>query len=137
MASASDSANFDPLVSRNLWRESVRDGLRLFVGRGRRYSVKELANGTGVADRLIECALCAPDSPDFRPLTGECLASLDKFLGPQFASLHLEPSGLGAFELMDGQIPLPKVLASADLPESPEEERRRLIRRLVELEGEL
>jgi hypothetical protein len=48
MASQPDSANFPLLVSRNAARERVRDALRLHVGRGRRYSVKELSNGTGV-----------------------------------------------------------------------------------------
>jgi hypothetical protein len=36
---------------------------------------------------------------------------------------------------MDGQIPLPKVLASAEPQEDVSEERKRLIRRLAELEG--
>lgn len=128
------SANIELLVSRNSVRERMRGALRLYVGRGRRYSVKELSNGTGVADRLIESAMCEVDSPDFRPLSQEALASIAKFLGAQFASHYLELSGLGAFELMDGQIPLPKVLTTADT-EGPSEERKELIRRLAELEG--
>jgi hypothetical protein len=36
---------------------------------------------------------------------------------------------------MDGQPPLPRVLASVDPQEDINEERRRLIRRLAELEG--
>ena len=135
MASRSDSADNSLLVSRNFIREKMRDALRLFVGRGRRYSVKELANATGVADRVIESAVCDVDSEDYRPLSHEALASIAKFLGAPFASIYLELSGLGAFELMDGQIPLPKVLVSADGPESTEDERKRLIRRLAELEG--
>lgn len=135
-----ESRNFgggDLLVSRALIRETMRGALRLYVGRGRRYSVKELSNGTGVADRLIESAMCDVDSPDYRPLAHEAFASIAKFLGPGFASAYLAPSGLGAFELMEGQIPLPKVLTSAETTESPEDERRRLIRRLAEMEGEL
>lgn len=123
------------LVSRNAVRERIRDALRLYVGRGRRYSVKELSNGTGVPDRLIEAAMCDADNPDYRPLAHEGLASIAKFLGAPFASHYLELSGLGAFELMDGQPPLPKVLASADAPETTDDERKRLIRRLAELEG--
>lgn len=134
MASQIISADFSPLVSRNAIREKIRDALRLFVGRGRRYSVKELSNGTGVADRVIECAMCEVDNEDYRPLSHEALASIAKFLGAPFASVYLELSGLGAFELMDGQIPLPKVLATADAAESPAEERKRIIRRLAELE---
>lgn len=128
------SANFQLLVSRNAAREKVRDALRLFVGRGRRYSVKELCNGTGVADRMIESALCDPDSPDYRQLKTEEMLSIAKFLGAPFASAYLELAGLGAFELMDGQIPLPKVLATAEQAESADAERKRLIRRLAELE---
>jgi hypothetical protein len=135
MASLPESADNPLLVSRNVVREKMRDALRLYVGRGRRYSVKELSNGTGVADRLIECAMCDVDNPDFRPLSHEALASIAKFLKAPFVSHYLELSGLGAFELMDGQIPLPKVLASADADEPAADERKRLIRRLAELEG--
>lgn len=128
------SANFDLLVSRSAIRERQRDALRLHVGRGRRHSVKELSNGTGVADRLIECAMCEVDSADYRPLSQEALASIAKFLGAPFVSHYLELSDLGAFEL-SGQAPLPKVLATADQGEDVAEERKRLIQRLVELEG--
>lgn len=128
------SADISLLVSRNAIREKVRDALRLHVGRGRRYSVKELSNATGIPDRCIEAAKCDPDDPDYRPLTLENLLSLCRFLGAPFASAFLELAGLGAFELMDGQIPLPNVLASADTSESPADERKRLIRRLAELE---
>lgn len=134
MASCPESANFELLVSRNSVREAHRKALRLFVGRGRRFSVKELANGSGVPDRVIECAMCEVESEFYRPLSHEALSSIMQFLGAPFASICLEPSGLGTFELMDGQIPLPKVLATADAPESPSEERKRLIRRLAELE---
>jgi hypothetical protein len=132
--SRNDFAN-PPLVSRNAIREKLRDALRLHVGRGRRYTVKELSNGTGVADRLIESAMCDVESPDYRPLSLEALASISKFLGVSFASAYLELSGLGAFELMDGQIPLPKVLSCSTAQEDAAEERKRLIRRLAELEG--
>jgi hypothetical protein len=128
------SADISPIVSRNAIREKMRDALRLFVGRGRRFSVKELSNGTGVADRLIESAMCEVDNPDYRPLSHEALASIAKFLGAPFASAYLALSDLGAFELMDGQIPLPKVLATADASETPTEKRRRLIRELAALE---
>jgi hypothetical protein len=131
------SANFGTIISRNAIRERVRDALRLYVGRGRRYSVKELSNGTGVADRLIESAMCDPDSADYRPLSLEALASIAKFLGAPFVSAFLELSDLGAFELADGQIPLPKVLSAVDPQEDIAEERKRLIRRLAELEGAL
>jgi hypothetical protein len=111
------AADIGPLVSRNSAREKLREALRLYVGRGRRYSVKELSNATGVRDRMIESALCDPDDPDYRPLTLENLASLCKFLGAPFASAFLELSGLGAFELMDGQPPLPRMLEPCKSPD--------------------
>jgi hypothetical protein len=143
MASQPQSANFDGddshklelLVSRTTIREKQRKALRLHIGRGRRFSVKETSEGSGVPERQIEAAMCFVDDEGFRPLSLENLASLNKFLGASFASAHLEACGLGAFELMDGQIPLPKVLATADAPDDPTEERKRLIRRLAELEG--
>lgn len=134
MASVVPSANISPLISRNVIGERIRDALHLYVGRGRRYSVRALSEATGVPERCIEAAKCEPDDPEHRPLSLEYLASLIKFLGAPFTSAILEPAELGAFELA-GQIPLPKVLASADNPDSPEEERKRLIRRLAELEG--
>jgi hypothetical protein len=137
MASLPISANDSLLVSRNAVREKLRDTLRLYVGRGRRYSVKELSNATGVPDRMIESAMCAVDDPDYRPLTLENLLSITSFLSAPFASAFLELSGLGAFELMDGQPPLPRVLASAPTQEDEAEERKRLIRRLAELDGVL
>jgi hypothetical protein len=114
--------------------EKLRNALHLHVGRGRRYSIRELSQATGVPERSIEAAKCEPDDPEFRPLSLENLASLTKFLGAPFASAFLEPCGLGAFELMDGQIPLPKVLAKAETKVDVAEERKRLIRRLAELE---
>lgn len=65
---------------------------------------------------MIECALCEPDDPEYRPLKLEELASLTKFLGAPFASAFLEPCGLGAFELMDGQPPLPRTLDPCKQP---------------------
>jgi hypothetical protein len=131
-----ESRSGDLLVSRTVWRDAVRKALCLYVGRGRRYTVKELSNATGVADRIIESAKLDPDDPDFRPLREENLASVGKFLGAPFVSLCIESLGLGAFELADGQIPLPKVLSSAPASEDVAEERKRLIRRLAELEGD-
>ena len=134
MATSAESANISPLISRNTIGEKLRNALHLHVGRGRRYSIRELSQATGVPERSIEAAKCEPDDPEFRPLSLENLASLTKFLGAPFASAFLEPCGLGAFELMDGQIPLPKVLAKADAKVDVAEERKRLIRRLAELE---
>jgi hypothetical protein len=141
MASCPESDDFPLLVSCNLMKERQRAALRLFVGRGKRLSVKELWMGSGVKEARIEAAMRPVDADDYRPLRHEELASIAKFLngeglGAAFLSACIEPTNLGAFELMDGQIPLPKVLATADAPD-PAEERKRLIRRLAELEDVL
>lgn len=134
MASQALSADFGGLVSRNVGYERLAFALRLHCGRGRLYSIHDLSTATGVPSRAIECAMHPCGRGEFRPLRFEYLLSLSKFLGAAFTSQYLELAGLGAFELMDGQIPLPKVLTSADTQESVEQERSRLIRRLAELE---
>jgi len=80
------SADFPLLVSRERAENAFGDALRLFVGRGRRYSVKQLSNATGVKDRAIECALCPSGDVDFRPLNMGQTLSIIKFLGPLFTS---------------------------------------------------
>lgn len=116
MASVVTSANLSPLISRNRIGEAVRDSLHLHVGRGRRYTVKALSEATGVPERCIEAAKCGPDDTEYRPLKLEELASLIKFLGAPFASSILEIAGLGTFELMDGQPPLPRTLDPCKQP---------------------
>lgn len=81
-----NSANYCPLVSREQVGNAIGKALRIFVGRGRRYSVKQLANGTGIKDRVIECAMCATDTLDYRPLPQEALVSIARFLGPDFTN---------------------------------------------------
>jgi hypothetical protein len=118
--SENDARKPDLLISRNAAREAVRKALRLYVGTGRRYSYKELCNATGVPIRTIESATCAIDSVDYRPLPLECQLSIAKFLGAEFVSSYLAIAGLGAFELMDGQIPLPGILAADDAKDTAE-----------------
>jgi hypothetical protein len=95
------SANFPLLVSREQAGNKIGAALRLYVGRRRRYSVKQLANATGVKDRIIECAMTDAGSVDYRPLPPECLLSLIAFLGPDFTNEFLCLAGQGAFELPD------------------------------------
>lgn len=96
------SANFTALVSREQAGNSVRDALALFVGRGRRYSVKQLSNATGVKDRVIECALVDPRSVDHRPLPFGAFLSVAKFLGPAFTSEVIRPIGQVAVSVPEG-----------------------------------
>lgn len=112
MASAA-SANQFLLVSRNDLGEAVAAALCLYVGRGRRYSVKQLSNGTGVPDRQIECAKIDPNGrqgDDWRPLKFEEFFSLAKFLGEGFTSEVLRLSGQGAYTLPEDDLPGPSEL---------------------------
>jgi hypothetical protein len=140
VATSADSAGIEPIVSRSAGREALAKALQLYVGyrnSKRRYTMLQLMQGSGVKNRVIECVMEGADSPEYRKIEIGDLLSLCAFLGPQFITEWLKLSGYGAFELMDGQIPLPKVLVSADAQESPEQERKRLIRRLAELDGVL
>jgi hypothetical protein len=99
-----NAANNSPLVSRTKLFEAVAKGLRNEIGRGKRFSVKEVSNHTGVPDRAIECAKLEPDNPDWRVLSAEQLVSLSSFLGPVFTSEWLAVAQQGAFWLPDGEI---------------------------------
>ena len=130
MASVPASVQFELLVSRNSIREAQRKALRLHCGRGCRYTAKELYQGSGVPDTNLENAMRPVHDPNYRALKSEELASLDKFLGAPFTSVRLEPSGVGAFELMEGeQPPLPRVL-TAESPPVPRETAREKVERL-------
>jgi hypothetical protein len=139
MASQCLSADFGGLVSRNTSYERLAFALRLHCGRGRLYSVDDLAIGTGVPSRAIECAMHPYGRAEFRPLRLEYLLSICKFLGAPFASALLEPAGLGTFELMDEQPPLPRVLNadSAKPAETPREKVERLQQELFKAVEEM
>lgn len=83
------AADFPLLVSREQARNAEGDALRLFVGRGRRYSVKELSNATGVPDWQINAAMIPGNHPDNRALPPESRQSICKFLGPAFTNKWL------------------------------------------------
>lgn len=101
------SADNPLLISRERAGNAIGDAIRLFVGRGRRYSVKQLSNATGVKDRVIECAMTDAGSIDYRPLPPEALLSIAAFLGPVFTSEWLSLSQQGAFDLPDDGDPSP------------------------------
>lgn len=106
-----NTADFGPLVSREQAGNKIGSALRLFVGRGRRYSVKQLSNATGVKDRMVECAMIDPASPDYRPLPDWALLSIAGFLGAQFTNEWLSLAHQGAFDLPDNP-PDPGALAA-------------------------
>lgn len=97
------SAGLSPLVSRNDHFDAVAKALNIFVGRGKRYSYKDVQRGAGIPERMIECYKHLPDHEDWRPIKPEELASLFKFLGPEFTSTYLgKVCDQGAFWLPTG-----------------------------------
>lgn len=117
MASLPLSEEIELLVSYNLICERQRHALRLFTGRGKRFSTEELSLGSGVKEKRIHAALRPVSADDYRLLRHEELASITKFLtgeglGAPFFSALVEPCGLGAFDLCDQQ-PLPRVFDEA------------------------
>lgn len=106
------SADFPLLISRSAANDGIRDALRLYVGRGKRFSVKQLANGTGVKDRVIESAMLSADDPDHRRLPPEALLTLCFFLGATFTTEVLRAAAQGAYELPEEE-PDPGTLAIA------------------------
>lgn len=93
-----ESADNPLLVSRAVSGETEARALRLFIGKGKRYSVKEVSNGSGVKDRAIECAMAGPDNADWRPLSAGTLHSLMSFLGPDFITAWLKPTTFAAHD---------------------------------------
>lgn len=110
--SEQSSADFPLLVSRSAANDAICEALRLYVGRGKRYSVKQLSNGSGVKDRMIESAMLSSDDPAHRRLPPEALLSLCSFLGATFTTEILRTAEQGAYELADGE-PDPGALAIA------------------------
>lgn len=96
--SENQSADKPLLVSRAVAGETEARALRMFIGRGKEYSVKEVSNRTGVKDRCIECAMAGPDNADWRPLTAGMLHSLMSFLGPDFITAWLKPTTFAAHD---------------------------------------
>ena len=80
------SALFPLLVSREQAENKLGETLRLYVGRGRRYSVKQLSNATGIPDRSLESAKLPKDAYDHRSLNLGQILSLMKFLGTDFTN---------------------------------------------------
>lgn len=112
MTSLCDAADLEPLVSREQAENAFRKALRLFVGRGRLYSVAQLSKGSRVPARIIECYHSYPlGHVDYRPLHFGHKLSIAKFLGAEFTTEWLAEVGQGAFDLPDADDPNPGALA--------------------------
>jgi hypothetical protein len=106
-------AGVEPNVSRNEIDEAIHDAIRLFVGRGRRYSVKQLARGSGVPARMIESIMAPLDNSEFRPLARDHFWSIAAFLRAPFMNELLPKlAHMGAFDLPDEELPAPGELVS-------------------------
>lgn len=111
MTRASSSADNSPLVSRSAANEQFRAALRMFVGRGKRYSVKQLSNGCGIKDRMIESFMAPVDSNEWRKPDLEEVLSIASFIGPDFTCELLALCAQGAFWLPDDEDPNPGDMA--------------------------
>lgn len=111
MASRNDAADFSPLISRSAANTVFRDALRLFVGRGRRYSVKQVSIGTGISVRMIESFMAPVDSTDFRKPDLEEVLTLAAFLRSDFTSELLAPVGQSAFDMPEDDLPPGQIAA--------------------------
>ena len=114
MSNCSNSAAIEPLVRRNQHFFAVGKALRLLVGRGRRYTYKDVQRGAGVPERMLRAFKEDPGHEEFRPIAPEQFASLVVFLGADFTSEYLEgiSAGQGAYDLPDEDVPPPGVIAA-------------------------
>jgi len=70
MASAPQSEEIELLVSYNAICERQRHALRLFAGRGKRFSTEELSLGSGVKEKRVHAAIRPVSADDYRLLFG-------------------------------------------------------------------
>lgn len=112
MSRVNQSADLEPLVSREQAENEFRKAMNLYVGRGRVYSVAQLSKGARVPERTIECFRSyAFGHPDYRPLHIGHQLSIARFLGAEFTTEWLAVAGQGAFDLPDADDPNPGALA--------------------------
>jgi hypothetical protein len=111
MATVDKSANNTPLVSRDDVVGPLRKALSIYVGIGKRYSVKELCRGTGVDARVIETWQSSGE--DYREPKLSAILSVAKFLGPDFTADILAIVGQGAFALPTGAIDCAELMKGA------------------------
>lgn len=106
------SAEMCPLISRADAENAFRKALGLFVGRGRLYSVDQLAKGSRVPARLIYCFLSYEHGHEsYRRLNFGQVLSMTRFLGAEFTNEWLKLADQGAFDLPEEE-PDPGELAA-------------------------
>jgi hypothetical protein len=111
MPNGNPSANNSSLISRSAANATFREAVRLFVGRGKRFSVKQVSIGTGISARMIESFMAPVDSTDFRKPDLEEVLTLVSFFGSDFTSELIASTGQAAFDLPEDDIPPGQIAA--------------------------
>ena len=124
MATNPETAEIGMTVSRSAADERFSRSLHIFVGRGKKHPVNEVAKGTGISASVIYGWLAGPTSQDWRKLHPAHLLTMAGYLGPEFTAELLQPVGQGAFWLPDADDMSPGDLA-ADLAEDAADVTRR------------
>lgn len=85
------------LISPDRAGDAIADALRLFVGRGRRFAVEDVSEGTGIPVRTLRSYLATGE--DRRTPPADTLLVLSSFLGRDFTARFLGCVGQGSFDL--------------------------------------
>lgn len=112
MTGTSNSAGISPNVSRAKLYEAFGSALRLYIGRGKRHSYKEVERGAGVSARMIEAYRYDQDHEEWREPKIEHIFSIAGFIGPDFTNEILPLIGQGAFWLPEDDDPQPGQFAA-------------------------
>lgn len=105
MTGTSNSAGIIPNVSRTKLYEAFSAALRLYIGRGKRHSYKEVERGAGVPARMIEAYRYETTHEEWRAAPVEHIFSIAGFIGPDFTNEILPMIGQGAFLLPEDDLP--------------------------------
>lgn len=109
--SAANSASVCSLVSSDTLNEAIRSALLLYVGRGKRHSVAQVAKASGVDGWRIDAAKLPHGNENFRALPMNAALSIAAVIGPDFTNEWLPLAAQGAFSLPDEE-PDPGALAA-------------------------
>lgn len=88
----------DTMISQHAADDALVATIALFMGRGRRWSVKDVEIGTGISERTLS-AMIALDPESRRAPSGRNLLLLMSFFGVEFTDRLLSHVGQGARDL--------------------------------------
>lgn len=98
------AVEFHQLIPHEQAVNAFRKGLGLFVGRGRRLSIMQVARAAGVHNRTLECFKAYPmGHPDHRPLDFGQMLSISSVIGADFTNEWLRLCHQCAFDLPDDE----------------------------------